>query len=387
MTATTTLTAALIVKNEERFLADCLTSCRAFVDELVVVDTGSTDRTREIAAAAGARVATFPWNGRFDDARNAALELAGGDWILYIDADEVAQAPAPDELRALLSNPALIAGRCEFFPRVGFTAYREVRLFRRDRRIRFRGAIHESVTPDIQRLVAAGVGTVADAPLTIRHYGYEGDLAHKHARNLPLLRGAIEEDPDRLYLHDELGRSLRGLGRLEEARATWTRALDLVRARRGEAPPANDPSESMVYVDLLDLLLAQGEVPRALAEEALACHPDHPQILWLAGRTFLSAGDGARAVAAFERLLGLGAAGPRPVQDVAFDARLFAALPHAGLGRAYTLLRRHDAAARHLLRAAATDPAHAREHLEGAARAQALARRTPGGPAGPAHQD
>ena len=82
------ITVCLIVKNEEQFLAQCLKSVRGFAAQIVVVDTGSTDRTVEIAREFGAEIYSFAWCDDFAAARNAALEHATGDWILMLDADE-----------------------------------------------------------------------------------------------------------------------------------------------------------------------------------------------------------------------------------------------------------------------------------------------------------
>lgn len=98
-----TLTACVIVRDEERRLPECLESL-AFCDEVVVVDSGSRDRTREIAAAAGARVYENPWHG-FAVQRNVALDHASGDWVLEIDADERVSPELAREMRALLDDP------------------------------------------------------------------------------------------------------------------------------------------------------------------------------------------------------------------------------------------------------------------------------------------
>src|ERR1700722_6294832 len=96
------LSAALIVKNEEKFLGSCLRSLKGLADEVVVVDTGSTDRTTDIAIAEGARLYHRPWTGDFSAARNEALNLARGDWILYVDAEERVSGGDPELLRAQL---------------------------------------------------------------------------------------------------------------------------------------------------------------------------------------------------------------------------------------------------------------------------------------------
>lgn len=78
----------MIVRNEEQTLGPCLASVRDLADEIVIVDTGSTDRTRELARAAGARVFDFPWVDDFAAARNESLRHATGSWILWLDADD-----------------------------------------------------------------------------------------------------------------------------------------------------------------------------------------------------------------------------------------------------------------------------------------------------------
>ncbi|MDZ7260791.1 MAG: glycosyltransferase family 2 protein [candidate division KSB1 bacterium] len=81
------LSLCMIVKNEEHYLAGCLESVKDLVDEMVIVDTGSQDRTKEIAAHYGARLFDYTWDDNFSEARNESLRQATGDWILYLDAD------------------------------------------------------------------------------------------------------------------------------------------------------------------------------------------------------------------------------------------------------------------------------------------------------------
>ena len=92
----------MIVKNEEKHLVRCLRSVRDVVDEMIIVDTGSTDKTIDIAKVFGAKVFDFPWTGDFSAARNHSLAQATGDWILILDADEVISSRDFDELKALI---------------------------------------------------------------------------------------------------------------------------------------------------------------------------------------------------------------------------------------------------------------------------------------------
>ena len=100
----------MIVKNEEHFLPNCLASVIGVVDEIVVLDTGSTDRTCEIAISAGARLEHFEWCDDFAAARNAAVSYATGDWVLVLDADEVLVKGAGGAMRAALNHPGIYCG-------------------------------------------------------------------------------------------------------------------------------------------------------------------------------------------------------------------------------------------------------------------------------------
>ena len=125
------LSAALIVRDEAAHLEACLASIDGLVDEVVVVDTGSTDGTAALARSLGATVDEIEWRHDFAAARNRSLDLAGGDWILYVDADErVRPGDHGGVRRWLAAAERCAAARVRFVPRVGWTPYREFRLWR-----------------------------------------------------------------------------------------------------------------------------------------------------------------------------------------------------------------------------------------------------------------
>ena len=103
------LSLCVIARNESRFLGDCLASVAPWVDEVVVVDTGSEDETVEIASSMGARVLHHPWNEDFAEARNVGLAAATGDWILTLDADERLGPGAGAMIRAAIEDPRIDA--------------------------------------------------------------------------------------------------------------------------------------------------------------------------------------------------------------------------------------------------------------------------------------
>jgi len=291
------LSAAMIVKNEERFLDGCLASLAGVVDDIVVVDTGSTDRSSDIAAAHGARVYHHTWREDFSAARNEALDHAVGDWILYIDADERVRPYDRGRLEQELGDPFLCAMTVRFHPRTGYTAYPEYRLFRRDPRIRFQGSIHETMRPGIYRMVEAGEGRIGESKLTIDHLGYDGDQSHKLPRNLAILEKEVRVQPERMYLWWHLGTVYRDLGRIEEAEAAWQTGIGL--ARHVQPTP---PEATLCYVELIRRRLAIGQDVMDLLHEAIALQPDDPFLQWLKTQAFMATGRYEDALPIYEYL-------------------------------------------------------------------------------------
>ncbi len=217
------LTACLIVKDESRHLTGCLESIRDWADEIIVVDTGSSDDSAEIARRVGAKVHEATWEGDFSRARNTALEHATGDWVLSIDADErldyinggrllrlIAEAP-PEidayQLRIVSAADAMNSGveLVHFYPR----------LFRRRGDIRFRGRLHEQIH---RGNVPLGPGA-PKTPLSIYHLGYADPeknrirLSRNHDIALSEASGLPDNPSARLKLADTYVM----VGRLDEA--------------------------------------------------------------------------------------------------------------------------------------------------------------------------
>lgn len=346
----TLLSAALIVRNEERFLEGCLRSLEGRVDEVVVVDTGSTDRSCEIARDFGARLLNHAWADDFSTARNASVAAARGKWILYIDADErVVEFDRPT-VDALLADTWHVCYTTLFRPAAGYTRYREYRLFRNRPDLRFRGIIHESLAPALEDLCARTRLKIGDSPVALDHLGYDGDLQHKHTRNLPLLRARLEGDPQHVYCRDQLGLTLKGLGDDAGAEAAWRQAIDIVRKA-----PVKGPEDSLPYLHLAGLLLDQKHDATALLEEACRLFPDHHSLTWLRARRLVEAGSYAAAMPLFARLAAIDAndiaAGP-----IAFDVSIFGAQAHAALGLCAYRLGRFAESAAHYARAEALAP-------------------------------
>src|SRR5579863_6741461 len=147
------ISVCMIVKNEERFLAQALRSIAGVADEIIVTDTGSSDRTVEIARSFGADVIEREWRNDFAWARNQSLERASKRWILSLDADEELTEESKDVLRALKSVPAYrealfvrFLNQSDDYKGTGAMSHALVRIFPNDPAIRYRGLIHEFPT-------------------------------------------------------------------------------------------------------------------------------------------------------------------------------------------------------------------------------------------------
>lgn len=206
-----TVSACMIVKNEEELLPRCLSSIVDVVDEIVLVDTGSTDRTVEIAEEFGCKIYHFPWTGDFSAARNESLRHATKDWVFIIDADEEFPPQELHKLRVVTNqqqldiisitclNKSLETGQVtSFLP--------SVRFFRRELDLRYFGIVHNRLDIPKDRQVLR-------ADIDLYHYGY--DLARdkmdkKLERTRKLLENQLAETPDDVYANFNLAQLLRG---------------------------------------------------------------------------------------------------------------------------------------------------------------------------------
>ncbi len=192
------LSLCMIVRNEEKNLPSCLDSVRGLADEVIIVDTGSTDATRDIARDRGARVIEIVWENHFSRARNTGLEAARGKWILVLDADETLPETSRQQIRQLIAQPAnrafnlvqknlLDGGK-------NHVSVQAVRLFPNHPRVRYEREIHEQVNTSLERQRIPIVDTAID----FIHTGYvEGAvLRGKTERNRAIIHAALEREPD-----------------------------------------------------------------------------------------------------------------------------------------------------------------------------------------------
>ncbi len=222
----------MIVKDEAENLPRCLESVRGIVDEIIVVDTGSTDETPKIAERYGAKVVRFEWTGSFSDARNESLKHARGEWILWLDADE-ALADGKEQLRKILEQDSEHDGF--ILPMVSFVGYRShreghvhpaFRLFRNLPGIRFERNLHEQIAGSI--LTVKPNAKFGVLPVWIEHYGYLRPLVErrrKAERNLALAKKDLKANPFDSFAWFNLGREYLRLGQWERAFYCFRRSI------------------------------------------------------------------------------------------------------------------------------------------------------------------
>ncbi len=324
----------MIVRNEERFLEGCLDSIKDIVDEIVIVDTGSTDQTKAIARKFNARVFDFTWRDDFSSARNEALKRSLGEWILYIDADERLRQIDRSEVKYLLSDPSKIAFTVKFHPFSGYTAYNEYRIFRNDPRILFKGVFHETIIPSIRTVASEDGLKISPSNLVIDHIGYDGEQKHKHMRNLPLLRRQLELEPKKVYCWWHLGVVLKGLGDEEGAEEAWKSAIRVIQEKKNV-----DPSDSQPYYDLIRLKYEKGKDLTELLKEAQALFPENYLIIWIKGMMLMHERHFEDAIPLFKFLTSINASN-LDSEPLAYDARIFKELSFEPLATCYYKLGR-----------------------------------------------
>ena len=309
-----TISLCMIVKDEEAMLGRCLASVRDWVDELIVVDTGSTDATVRIAEEHGARVLHAPWTNDFSAARNVSLDAATGDWILYLDADEVlldGQGPRLRELAGRTWREALYLVETNHTEELGVgasTRHLALRLFRNRPGRRFTGRLHEQV----EELAALPAERREVTDVLIEHYGYLGDVREskgKEQRNRELAMQQLAEGDDRAFARFNVGSEHMASGEFADAvdhfAGPWAEAYAIT----DDAPQGFVPILGSRLVESL-LALERVDEGERVAVEVLERFPDFTDVVLLQGHLARLRGDDDRASERYRRCLAMGDAPP-----------------------------------------------------------------------------
>ncbi len=304
-----TLSLCMIVRDEEEMLPRCLAAVAPAVDEIVIVDTGSQDRTIEIARSFGARVLERPWTGSFSEPRNVSFEEATGDWLLYLDADEVLVAEDVEQLRTLTGQTWR---ECFYLAETNFTGEEEhgtsvsfsaLRMFRNRPNYRFSGRLHEQIG---QHMPAYTPERLHHSNVRVEHYGYLGavrDARQKSRRNIELLLTQEDESTPDPFLHFNLGSEYLAAGDPPAALQRFEQAWEMVKAAPGavEFVP-------ILITRLVTARMACGRPQDALdlATEGLELHPGYTDLVFQQANAALALGRREAAIDYFKQCVKMG---------------------------------------------------------------------------------
>lgn len=279
----------MIVKNEEKNIVHCLQSVKNYVDEIIVLDTGSTDRTPLLAEKLGAKVFYANWEEDFSKARNLSKQYARGEWIFFLDADEVLPPQTGQGLKELTKKNK-VEGYT--FRIINYTSSKEdcqkqiginLRMFRNNPNYIFEGALHEQVKPSILRTNPNAVILHCDS--SILHYGYCKDHTNrkeKNLRNIAILQKVLKENPTDHFNHYNLAVSYYVNGQLEKAKTHF----QLAKHHASDKLKYPSPLFRNFAVCLFDL--GQYEDALNLLNEGIAQYPDYPDLYYLQGQIYVA---------------------------------------------------------------------------------------------------
>ena len=226
------LTCCLITKNEETNIGKCLKSVRKVANQIIILDTGSEDNTKKIAASHGAEVYDYDWKDNFSEARNKCLEYARGDWLLFLDADEELAPGSTQTLKEDMAKPNVLGYRlplenvgsplhgCNYVPR----------LVRNAPGLHFIGKIHETIHASVLVVMEQWNMDQVIGKTKILHHGYkpaELERKNKIKRNLALYEEALEELPDEASIMMNYAHDLNHDGQNEKAHQIYRKILKI----------------------------------------------------------------------------------------------------------------------------------------------------------------
>lgn len=218
---------AMIARDEEENIARAINSAKDICSQIVVVDTGSSDRTPEISSNLGAEVHFIKWKNNFSEARNVAIAAMRTDWILVLDADEEIDNDSFFLNLDLLTNNSIGGINLLIINEMDTnnqqkSKHRYTRLFRNFSGIRFEGSIHEQIRPSIEK---AGL-SIVKADIIIHHYGYINTSDDKKSRNLKLLQEEIAQNPQDDWLKYHLATTEFSMGNLDKSEKIFLEIVD-----------------------------------------------------------------------------------------------------------------------------------------------------------------
>jgi hypothetical protein len=339
-----TLSLCLTVRNEGAMLASFLSAARGLYDELVAVDTGSTDETLALLHDHGARIVAHPWSGDFSAARNAGLEAASGDFILVLDPDEQISPEFVAEVREKIADPELGAAKVTMRHTLPYGHLYEsqlLRLFRREASARYRFRIHEDISSDVQAYLDRSGRRLGVIEAPVLHLGAERDICDargKKTRDTELLWACLDDDADDLYSWHKLLEQ----GRFHRDEVLCARAAEGAWAALARVGQVQAHGHFIAELVANILWACSPQTPRrcqALLHHWLEQMPDSPALLIALGERAEAQGELEAAQRSFAHCLTLEGRAP--------NRQLTGVRPRMGLARLALQLGDLEAAARH----------------------------------------
>ncbi len=259
-----TLSLCMITKNEEKNIKACLDSMVNIADEIIIVDTGSTDRTIEIAKSYGAKVFSYKWNDDFSEARNISLEKATKDWIIVLDGDEVLPKEDGKKLKNIINATSMEALYLRLENIVDNKSLGDavvLRVFRNNKLYRFRNKMHEQVIFSIEE--NGGKDKIQATNLKILHYGYDPkiyNMVDKQKRNLKILESYPEEERDG-YFYYSIGNEYSRANDIKKSLEMYYKGLEFARN--------NYPDKLPSYLPYLILNISKSLASQKKYDEAI----------------------------------------------------------------------------------------------------------------------
>ncbi len=301
------ISACYIVKNEAKNLAKSIKSLKSQVNEIVVVDTGSTDNTIAVARKLGAKVYSFPWQDDFSKARNFALSKAKGDWLVLLDADEYFTAKTAGNIRQVIRQ----AQQADAFlvRLVNYNVdkaevqdyFYQLRIVRNQQGLHYEGKIHEELMLSDGR--SMNFRRVSPETLEIYHTGYSNSVTRqKVERNLSILQQAVADGQSEAELARYFCDCYLGLGDMEKC--TYYGWLDVKKGRRLVNFGSRCHRVLMAYYAGLSDADSISK-RRQLAEISVEQYPEVPDFWAEYSECLYQTGEYAQAIAAMEKALQL----------------------------------------------------------------------------------
>lgn len=296
----------MIVKNEEKYLPQCLNSVKDLVDEIIIVDTGSTDKTVEIAEGFGAKIYHFQWTNSFSQARNESLKYATKDWILIMDADDEFCSEDKENFKQLINSP-LEDNSLYFFETLNYcgntitsnniSVNLNPRLLKNNHGFCYEGKVHN------QLVNSKFIINDVNYSIAIYHYGYLDEnikTKDKRNRNITLLDEQLKKNPDDNYANFNLGNEYFALGDMKKSLIYYYKSYDNF-----------NPNTGFGFILLARIVIANynlGDYDKALqiSELGLGYYPQFTDLHFLNANVYQAINKPTLAIRSLEKCIELG---------------------------------------------------------------------------------